>query len=572
MTPRSLLFRLSLSRRSERDKPLHDAFEDVDKRLKDFIASNKSSLVSDKKGPHDLNASIEKIQKRIIASYHTRIGSSFTISDHNKLTKAGHPFMDAIDKEIATFKLEVAEVRKALKSAKDEEANAKKEQKAKFDEAFLLEKAANKQDQDGVNMKAEIATRKKKLKARLFDDKKSLENKKKNSRTSIGKEEKKIRNLRQILSQKEQAAKITAGRAAKVEDMKIGLRVVLNAAAGFGGEDIHPPREGAGTVVGWTDMDSKAKGEGVASSASKGWGGLARVKWDGRDYSSEYRVGFANEHWLALAGPEVPGIADQISQLKNQMEQAVARIDFTKKNIEEIEEGVKEIKMEILLAEKEEKELRNDVAKKKEANESESKKRERRKNQLQKLVKEAEKKVVESKKALEEIEGDLKKKVSFHSSKRTFVKDAHGFKNALEEIGYDDGYETYFHFKKADNTLDQHFPCTVLNGRRSEETLPSSAELRGDPQKAAKELENMILFSSKIKKDGMIEAKNLTVPFPFNVGRAEFAASSSSKDTKDTAQRKKRRSSISKAQADSAEVRKCETERCWALYPCVFRC
>eukprot|EP01047_Picozoa_sp_COSAG01_P022919 COSAG01_NODE_1379_length_10522_cov_25.951454_5_plen_185_part_00 len=90
---------------------------------------------------------------------------------------------------------------------------------------------------------------------------------------------------------------LEAPRAATAANLCVGSKVVRNPnwSHRWGDLDIHPPRLWTGTVLGWTSADADAvavgssasgmggtdvvaHGEGMKSSARRGWAGLAKVR------------------------------------------------------------------------------------------------------------------------------------------------------------------------------------------------------------------------------------------------------------------------------------------------------
>jgi len=91
----------------------------------------------------------------------------------------------------------------------------------------------------------------------------------------------------------------------------IGAVVMRNPDwdAAWGDENIHPPKLGSGTVVGFTDFQRRVKGD-IDSGGE--YGALASVLWEGDPEPLEYRIGFADEYWLSLLsdGAEEPAVDD----------------------------------------------------------------------------------------------------------------------------------------------------------------------------------------------------------------------------------------------------------------------
>lgn len=82
------------------------------------------------------------------------------------------------------------------------------------------------------------------------------------------------------------------------KNIAVGSRVARNPAFEGEEDDIGPPAEGCGTVVGFTDVDKTVHGEIESNGAFEC---LAAVVWDGRPSSQEYRIGFGGEFCLVLA-------------------------------------------------------------------------------------------------------------------------------------------------------------------------------------------------------------------------------------------------------------------------------
>jgi len=89
-----------------------------------------------------------------------------------------------------------------------------------------------------------------------------------------------------------------AGVVATDKNIAVGSRVARNPALEGEEDDIYPPAEGRGTVVGFTDGDKAVHGE-IGSNGE--FACLAAVVWDGQASSQEYRIGFGGEFCLILA-------------------------------------------------------------------------------------------------------------------------------------------------------------------------------------------------------------------------------------------------------------------------------
>ena len=84
-----------------------------------------------------------------------------------------------------------------------------------------------------------------------------------------------------------------------VLNVEIGARVIKNKQGwqeNWGRKSNHPPDEGEGTVVGWTDSFSTIFGDPEVGEFSE----IVRVKFDNEKHCYNYRIGFANEFWLQL--------------------------------------------------------------------------------------------------------------------------------------------------------------------------------------------------------------------------------------------------------------------------------
>eukprot|EP00939_MAST-03C_sp_MAST-3C-sp1_P003820 g3820.t1 len=87
------------------------------------------------------------------------------------------------------------------------------------------------------------------------------------------------------------------------KNCSLGLKVVRSKRFEFvkSKDDIYPPENKVGVVTGWTDDKGKQHGD-IESE----WKGLCKVRWEGSESSSTYRIGFGGEHWLCIEGRKAP--------------------------------------------------------------------------------------------------------------------------------------------------------------------------------------------------------------------------------------------------------------------------